>query len=118
MATNDIHMHAKEGGCSMCEGRSMCGGMCGQHHWMFTIIKIAVALLIFWSGVQFGELKSALHANYGGYNTGYGMMGSYGERNRGYYGTPTMMGGWTYTTTAPTTTTIPAPTTAAPTKPK
>ena len=57
----------------------MCGGMCGHHHWKHIVIKILVALFIFWCGVQFGELKSVLHAgyyssfgNYGG--GGYGMM--------------------------------------------
>lgn len=94
----------KEGGCSMCDKN----GMCGQHHWMHIIIKILIALFIFWCGVQFGELKSMLRAAYynGGY--GYGMMNSYGvNRSQGYYGVPVgMMGGWTYgTATVPTTTT-------------
>ncbi|MFA5942060.1 MAG: hypothetical protein WC798_00065 [Candidatus Paceibacterota bacterium] len=65
-----------------------CGmGMCGEKHWMHVVIKIAIALIIFWAGVQFGELKGMLRATYGGYsgvNYGYGMMGSYGTGNRVY----------------------------------
>lgn len=87
--------------CSMCDRHHMQGGMCSQHHWMHIIIKIFVALFIFWAGVQFGELKSAIRSALwdGGY--GYGMMSSYGlERNQGYYGIPAgMMGNWTYSAT-------------------
>jgi hypothetical protein len=108
MAKNDM----QEEGCPMCDKHHRWGGMCGQHHWMHVIIKIFVALFIFWCGVQFGELKSTIRAAY--YNSGYGMMNSYGlERGQNYYyGTPSMMGGWTYGTA----TAVPATTTKAATK--
>lgn len=91
----------------MCDKNHM-SGMCGQHYWMHVIIKICVALFIFWCGVQFGELKSMLRSAFhtGGY--GYGMMSAYGiDRGQDfYYGGPAMMGGWSYSTTAaPATTT-------------
>lgn len=88
----------KGGNCSMCDTHGFRGGMCRQHHWMHIIIKILVALFIFWCGVQFGELKSLLHSGY------YGMMSSRGEWGQ-IYRTPGMMGGWTYTTASGTTTT-------------
>ena len=87
-----------KGGCAMCEGCDMRGDMCGQHHWMHIIIKILVALFIFWCGVQFGELKSLLHPEYSNRGYGYGMMGLYNNEGIGqtyFYGTPTMMSGWT-----------------------
>ena len=93
----------------MCDKNGMWSGMCGQHHWMHIVIKILVALFIFWCGVQFGELKSAIRSGYYGMMSGYGGYGAYGERNQVYYGAPSMMGGWTYSTTGtaavPTTTT-------------
>jgi len=96
-----------EGGCGTCDKHHM-QGMCGQHYWMHVIIKILVALFIFWCGVQFGELKSVIRSAFhtGGY--GYGMMSAYGiDRNQNaYYGGPAMMGGWSYSTAAaPATTT-------------
>jgi len=100
--------HDMKENCPMCEK----GGMCGQHHWMHVIIRIAVAILIFWAGVQFGELKSIIRAEYSNY--GYGMMGSYGgQRTQTYYvGGPGMMSNWGYTTaSAPTVTTVPSTTT-------
>lgn len=90
----------------MCDKNHM-GGMCGQHYWMHVIVKICVALFIFWCGVQFGELKSAIRSAFhaGGY--GYGMMSAYGidRGQNAYYGAPGMMGGWSRTATAPATTT-------------
>jgi len=84
--------------------RSMCGGMCRQHHWMHIIIKILVALFIFWVGVQFGELKGVLRGTYGNY--GYGMMGAYTTNdNQGYYGRPAGMMNWFYGTVPNATTT-------------
>ena len=64
------------GHCGMCgHGR---GGMCG-HHLMHVIVKILVAVFIFWCGVQFGELRGMLHGNYSdGY--GYGMMGGWSQQ--------------------------------------
>lgn len=100
-----------EDGCSMCSKHHMQGGMCGQRHWMHVVIKIFIALFIFWCGVQFGELKSMIRAAYLGGGYGYGMMSSYGiDRNQGQYGVPGgMMNGWLYretsTASAPATTT-------------
>ncbi len=69
--------------------------MAGQH-WMHMVIKIAIALIIFWAGVQFGELKGIIRGGYGG----YGMMGGYyGEGGR-VYG-PSMMYGWTQQAATP-----------------
>ena len=66
----------------------------GRRHWGHILVKVLVAVFIFWCGVQFGELKSVLHGGYGyGYN-GYGMMGSYttGKGQNYYYGPGGMMG--------------------------
>ena len=65
---------------SKCHGCGICDGAHGQHHWMHLVIKIAIAIFIFWCGVQFGELKGAFRgaAGYGTY-PGYGMMGWYGQ---------------------------------------
>ena len=94
--------------CSVCQKGWMGGGMCGQHHWMHVIIKILVAIFIVWCGVQFGELKSAIRAEYSNY--GYGMMrSSSGERAQTYFVGPRMMQNWAYTTATPAPT--PAPTT-------
>lgn len=81
------------------------GGVCGTHmcssHMRHVVIKIVVAVLIFWCGVQFGELKSLLHE--GRYDRG--MMSSYNARvyQDGATVEP-MMGGWV-TTQAPAATT-------------
>jgi hypothetical protein len=103
MDTNGMQGNDMKGHCDMCGGHANCGGRCRQHHWMHIIIKILVALFIFWCGVQFGELKGILRANYG-YGYGYGMMNSWDGRNQGY-SVPVMMGGWTYTTALSATTT-------------
>lgn len=54
----------------------------GHRHWKYVVIKILVALFIFWCGVQFGELKALVRGGY----SGYGMMGGYpsGMMYRGY----------------------------------
>lgn len=92
------------GGCSMCRKHASCDSLCRQHHWMHIIIKIFVALFIFWCGVQFGELKSAVRAAY--LNSGYGMMNSYGSnRSQTYYVGPGMMSGWVTSTASEATTT-------------
>lgn len=80
------------GECAKCGMHSMCG----QHHWMHIVIKIAIAVFIFWCGVQFGEMKGMLRGVYGGYGYSRGMMGSYGAV-KGYYG-PSMMYGLTQKT--------------------
>ena len=59
-----------------------CGyGMHGHRHWRHVIIKILVALFIFWAGVQFGELKALVHGS-GYFNATYG------------YGPGMMVGTW------------------------
>ena len=100
-------------GCMMCEKRGMHGGMCGQHHWMHIIIKIFVALFIFWCGVQFGELKSAIRNAY--YGSGYGMMSGWsgGRTGNYYYGTPAMMQSFTSSAIP-----VPVPSATATTKAK
>lgn len=68
-----------------------CMNMCGHGQWTHILIKVFVALFIFWAGMQFGELKGIVRAEYGGgygYGHGYRMMGAYGD---GFYG-PSMMG--------------------------
>jgi hypothetical protein len=91
---NDMQKDVQDGDCLLCQGHSMWGRTCGRGHWGHIIIKILVALFIFWAGVQFGELKSVLRAAYSNY--GYGMMSSYGgnEGQSYYYGPSGMMGGW------------------------
>ena len=53
----------------------------GGSHWKHLIIKIAIAIFIFWCGIQFGELRAMLRGAYQGYGptTGYsgGMMRGY-----------------------------------------
>ena len=70
------HMHADGSKCNC----NSWGGMHGRHgHWKYMLVKILVAIFIFWAGAQFGELKAMLHGaygNYGGvYNTRGAMMG-------------------------------------------
>jgi len=91
--------------CSNCPFYSVCSWAHGQHHWMHLVIKIAIAVFIFWCGMQFGELRAALHGNYGNYR----MIGSYGEgRNAMYGGGPIMMNrGTSATVVSPTATTTP-----------
>ena len=52
------------------------GAWCDMHghsSWGNTVVKILLALFIFWCGVQFGELKALVHGG------GYRMMdASYG----------------------------------------
>ena len=76
MDTREGQGHSGGSNWSKC-GHDMCGGMCGRHHWKHVLIKILVALFIFWAGVQFGELKGILHGGYASYGnySGYGMMG-------------------------------------------
>lgn len=104
--------------CGTCDG---CGhdshfGMCGHGHWGHVLLKIAVALIIFWCGVQFGELKAVLHGGYAMH--GYGMM----ERSPMYAAdavtvcNPNMMSsGWARETSSSVPVAIP---TAAPTSKK
>lgn len=86
-----------------CEYES-CGhgmGFCGHGHWMHIIIKLFIAIFIFWAGVQFGELKGYVRAEFQqNYGYGYGMMGVYDGRFLG----PNMMGGWVKTTAVSTST--------------
>jgi hypothetical protein len=93
---------ATNGNCATCEK----SGICAQHHVLHIVVKIFIALFIFWCGIQFGEVRSMLRAaSYGTY--GYGMMGAYGERNRVYVA-PAMMSGWSTNTALPATTTKPS----------
>lgn len=100
MDTKDMKEHSGCGDCGSC-GHGMGMGMCGHTHWAHIIIKIFVAIFIFWAGVQFGELKGMIRAEYSGYGygSGYGMMGSYDGR---FFG-PGMMGGWIQTVTSTST---------------
>ena len=80
---------------------------------MHVVVKIAVAIFIFWCGVQFGELKAAIRSAYYGSDYGYGMMSGYGiERNQNYTYGPGMMGRWTtYSVQPAPVPTVPAATT-------
>lgn len=77
-------MEKENGSCQMCSMH----GTIGRNHWMHVVIKISIALIVFWAGVQFGELRATVR----GGEYGYRMMGGYygGQVNRGYYG-PNMM---------------------------
>jgi len=85
MDTKDMKEHSGCGDCGSW-GHGLGMGTCSHNHWAHIIIKIFVAIFIFWAGVQFGELKGMIRADYG-YGHGYGMMGSY---SNGLYG-PGMM---------------------------
>ncbi|NNM83781.1 hypothetical protein HKL94_00995 [Candidatus Parcubacteria bacterium] len=76
--------------CSVCHGYGMRGGMC-RHHFGHILIKLLIAVFIFWCGVQFGELEGILHDGYGNFR----MMDSNGWSTQGYGG-PAMMYGDTY----------------------
>lgn len=84
-----------------CPCHGMGGGMYGHHHLGHVVLRILVALFIFWCGVQFGELKGMLTRGY----SNYGMMGAYGEGGQWYRGGPSMMYGSTYGTVPQTTAT-------------
>jgi len=75
-------MHEEHAGCSDCHHH----GSSDQRHWRHIVIRILVALFIFWAGVQFGELK-ALVRSY----AGYGMMGWSAQGDQGYFRSPVMM---------------------------
>ena len=77
------------------------GGMHG-HHWMHLVIKIFIAIFIFWCGVQFGSLRATIHSGYGGRH----MMNSYGQsQNMMYRGGTVMMVGGQGTVSQPATAT-------------
>lgn len=78
----------------------MSGDMCRHRHWQHIIIKVLVALFIFWAGVQFGELKALVHSYLGGYG-GYGMMGWAAQSDQEYFRSPAMMYNGVYGTGAP-----------------
>lgn len=68
---------------SCCCGNVM-KDMWGHGHWGNIIIKIFVALFIFWCGVQFGQLRGLMRGgyvddSYGQYRGGPGMMYYYGR---------------------------------------
>ncbi|PIR82936.1 hypothetical protein COU19_03300 [Candidatus Kaiserbacteria bacterium CG10_big_fil_rev_8_21_14_0_10_56_12] len=48
---------------------------CGHGHWGHVAVKVLIAIFIFWCGVQFGELKGALHGGYSSYGGSYGPAG-------------------------------------------
>lgn len=95
-------------GCECCRGSEGCCGRSGRHV-AHIIIKICIAVFIFWCGVQFGELKALLHRDFLPY--GYGMMGGWGGQDQIFstdgYG---MMGGLdtNSTTAAPAASATPA----------
>lgn len=65
--------------------------MCGHRHWRHIIIKVLVALFIFWAGVQFGELKAIVGSYFSGYAGYGGMMGWGPQGEQGFYRSPNMM---------------------------
>lgn len=100
MDTKGMQGHPEGCRCALCQGQAMGGGMCGHHHGGHLIIKILLAIFIFWCGIQLGELKAMLYHEY----PGYGMMGSYGDGNQ-WYGGPSPTRSGTYGGGAPTATT-------------
>jgi hypothetical protein len=80
-------MQGRSEKCDMCQGH----GAWNHHHWRHVIIKILVALFIFWCGVQFGELKALVHAAYGYQSFGGGMMSWGGRENQAYFQSPVML---------------------------
>lgn len=78
------------GKCDNCHEHDTCGGMCWHHHGRHIIIRILVALFIFWCGVQFGELKSSIRGEFNQQGYGYPMMGWTTRAYPGAYG-PNMM---------------------------
>jgi hypothetical protein len=89
-------MHGRNEGCDMCQGH----GSWNHHHWRHVIIKILIALFIFWCGVQFGELKAMIRAAYGYQGYGAGMMGWSEQGNQAYFHAPVMLYSNTGTVTA------------------
>ena len=91
-------MEMKEKGmeCEDCR-HGAAGGCCRHQRIGHILIKVLVALFIFWAGMQFGELKGMLRGGWGG-GYGYGMMGAYRDgagQNYFYSNVPGgMMGGW------------------------
>lgn len=84
MENNETQEHSGDCKCKcpMCCGHhdhGMCRGMHGPHFWIRVIVKILVAIFIFWCGVQFGELRGMLHGGYPNYR----MMSPYGAVNQG-----------------------------------
>ena len=74
-------MEMKEAGktcnmdCQCCTAGGGCGGWSmwgGRRHWGYIVLKILVALFVFWAGMKFGELKALVRAQYPGYGGGYG----------------------------------------------
>jgi hypothetical protein len=67
-------MDTKETQCSDCSHGCAC-----HRRWAHWAIKILVLLFIFWCGMQFGELRGELRAQY----SGFPMMNAYGD-SQGY----------------------------------
>lgn len=98
-------MHEEHAGCSDCHHH----GSSDQRHWRHVVIRILVALFIFWAGVQFGELKAVIH-QYASYGYGYSMMNWGGQSDRIFFQGPSMMYKGVYgTASAPAGATVTVP---------
>ncbi len=101
MDTKEMQGDSECGGCGECK-HGMGGGCCRHRRIWHILVKVLVALFIFWAGVQVGELKGILRGY--GYGGGYGMMGAYRDnagQNYFYSNAPGgMMGGWLRTGTS------------------
>ncbi len=74
MDTKEMNMNGEHG---KKHHHDLVGDMAGCGHWGHIVIKILVALFIFWAGVQFGELKAMVRGAYfsaPGNAAPYGMM--------------------------------------------
>ncbi|MDE1919568.1 MAG: hypothetical protein KGH56_02595 [Patescibacteria group bacterium] len=90
MDTKEMQGKEECGGCGGC-GHGM--GCHGHARWARILVKVLVMLFVFWAGIQLGELKGILYAEYGNY--GYGMMGGLYDGRGQAYG-PGMMGEWSH----------------------
>lgn len=69
------------GGCGSCKGAGCanmgsCGGCGCGHGFAKVVIKIAILVLVFWAGMQYGERKMWMGAEKYGMMPHAGMMGT------------------------------------------
>jgi hypothetical protein len=83
-----------------CQCDNVWAGRCGHHRITHLIIKVLAIGLIFWCGVQLGEVSGRFHHRHHGYQ----MMQSYGGNNFEYRVMP--MGSKVQVSTSTATTTL------------
>lgn len=96
MEKNQMPGHPEGCQCMGCRG-DVCSNRYGHHHWCWILLRIFAAILIFWLGFQFGELKTIMREGYPDY--GYKAFDGFGSR-------PIMMGWGTTSSTITGTTTV------------